>query len=144
MNSQYAVLILQKCASQFTMLSADNQQISNQAKDFYHNRMAGKAAQTYKHCATYLLMVADALPAIHPSLPDETLSTYHPMRRNQFGTCKHHRRPTLESRKIRAVNRRHKAANAQVAGHRAGSKKRQHQHCKCKSSLPFSLHTFKH
>lgn len=110
MDSQFTASILRKCASVFTGLSVDNRRCSEQAINFYHNRMSGKAAQTYKHCAAYLLMVADKLPAIHPDRSDASLSIDRPMHRIPFRTYKRRRLPVRALRRSRATNRRYRAA----------------------------------
>jgi hypothetical protein len=75
------ITLLNNCAAEFLSLAKENQRIADEeAKTFYHNRMAGKAASTYRQCASYLFSVAMALPPILASLPDDKQSKV-----NQYG-----------------------------------------------------------
>lgn len=115
--------ILFQCAAVFQKLADEHHECSRQASGFYHARMAMKAAQTYKHCASCLLTVAASLPPSLLDWPDDSPLTADPIQGIPLRTYRHRRPPLRELRMIRAVSHRYRAASGRFRLGRGGLKR---------------------
>lgn len=99
--------ILLQCATRLLSLASINSKCSEQDKSFYHRQMIKKMAQTQKHCASFLIDVANELPSIHQALQDGQPYPAYPIQRTRSRTSIHRRRHGLRTRTSQAKDRRY-------------------------------------
>jgi hypothetical protein len=127
--------ILLKCADSFLALSDSNREIANQSTNFYHRQMAGKMAQTQKHCAVFLIEVANALPSIHPDLEDVPQLQVCPMPASRLRTNRHHPKPVPGCHSDQDIRHLYRDDIRRLIRGPAELKKSRHQFCKNTSSV---------
>jgi len=126
--------ILHQCADAFLALSDSNREISNQATNFYHRQMVRKMSNTQKHCAVFLIEVANALPSIHPDLRGVSRLYARPTSANQSGNHKHHPLPATGFDNLQGEHRQYRDDIRRLIRGAAELKKSRCPFCKNTSS----------
>ena len=110
-NLQIDATFLLECADCLESLYRSNQAAADQADNFYTGRMAGKAAQTYKHCAAFLRGKYEEIIATRSTYQDRQVRQRPfacPIRDSRFRTKRHHRRRGREMGTCQAINHQYR------------------------------------